>query len=50
MRTLQDCREFAVEELGRTADGSDDPLLDFDALRTLCGWVLDVEHDGGEAQ
>jgi len=42
MKILKDCKEFAKEELERTKDGSDDPLQDFEALRTLCNWILEV--------
>lgn len=44
MRTLTDCKEFAIEELERTKEGSDDPQRDFDALRTLCEWISEVEE------
>ena len=42
MRTIKDLKEFAEEELERTKDGSDDPIRDFEALRTLCEWCLEV--------
>ncbi len=42
MRTRKDLKEFAEEELKRIKDGSDDPLRDFEALKTLCEWCLDV--------
>ncbi len=44
MRTLQDLKEFAREELDRIKDGSDEPLRDFEALKTLCEWCLEVEQ------
>ena len=44
MRTLKDLKEFAREELKRTQDGSNDALRDFEALRTLCEWCLEVEE------
>ncbi|KKL99002.1 hypothetical protein LCGC14_1818780 [marine sediment metagenome] len=43
MRNLKDLKEFAKEELERIKDGSDDPLRDFDALKVLCEWCLEVE-------
>lgn len=44
MRTIKDCKEFAEEELERIKDGSDDPLKDFEQLKTLCNWILEVEE------
>ena len=44
MRTIQDLKEFATEELERTKDGSDDTLRDFEALKTLCEWILEIEE------
>ena len=44
MRTIQDLKEFAREELIRIQDGSDEPLRDFEALKTLCEWCLEVEN------
>ena len=44
--TLKDLKEFAEEELKRIKDGSDDPLRDFEALRTLCDWCI-IAYDNG---
>ena len=44
MKTRQDLKEFATEELKRIKDGSDDALRDFEALKTLCEWCLEDER------
>jgi len=45
MATIQDLKEFAEKELKRIEeeDGSDDPLRDFETLKELCEWIVDME-------